>query len=295
MLVNVKSLDDSLSVFKKILWVYLPLNLLAVLFVPAAIQWEFPAWRGIAGHKNLLGQVALISLLLITFIWRKDGTRNRFKNGFLWGLAAVLLIGSKSATCLITAAVLVGLKITNSLYQQMIKPMVGGFIAWSYIVLFVVITALVLFSFPSIITESLALIGKNPELSRLDLWTSIFEETQKHPFLGTGIGGYWVMDSQRILDLFEHHVWLPNEAHLGILDIFNETGLVGVVIVISMLVRYAFAVHRLREPHCWKWIALAVIIINFTESTLFRPLLTTGAMFQFSYLCWAVQLMGEDD
>ena len=44
--------EVALRTFRVILSVYIPLTILSILFVPEAIQWEFPAWRGLAATKN---------------------------------------------------------------------------------------------------------------------------------------------------------------------------------------------------------------------------------------------------
>jgi hypothetical protein len=89
--------------------------------------------------------------------------------------------------------------------------------------------------------------------------------------------------------LFDEFPWLPNQSHLGYLDILNETGIVGISIFIIMLIYYFRNLSMLKKEHFWKWFIIITLIINFTESTLFGPHMLTGILFIFSYIALYVE------
>ena len=110
-------------------------------------------------------------------------------------------------------------------------------------------------------------------------------------FSGCGFGGFWVFDNINLVILYEDYVWLPRQAHMGYLDILNETGLVGLGLFLAMVVAFFKNLLNLGKPFFWKWFLIAALIINFQETTLFRPNILTGVLFIFSYLALYVDLI----
>lgn len=290
-LLHMTSSDEAFDFFKYVSMFYLTINFLAILLVPEATQWEFPAWRGISPHKNLLGQAALISLMVWTV--RIHIARGKFSwsNLVFWTLSLTLLIGARSATCTLTACMMLLLLLFLAVERRVVRPQIGFFLSITFLGSLAIVAALFLFWQSGMIIEMLHLIGKQESLGRVELWSTVFAEAQKHLLLGSGYGAYWVMDSERILSLFKEFVWLPNEAHLGYLDILNETGLVGLFMVLAMVIRYFKNLKYVKKPHYWMWFVIAVLLINCTESTLFHPLLLTGAVFNIAYLALYAEIM----
>ena len=97
-----------------------------------------------------------------------------------------------------------------------------------------------------------------------------------------------------MLQLYQIYVWLPNEAHNGYLDIFNEVGLVGFGIFILIIINYFFNLNKLYNPTSWKWFIIATLIINLQESTIFRIGHLAGAMFVIAYLVLFWQLNNQE-
>ena len=79
------------------------------------------------------------------------------------------------------------------------------------------------------------------------------------------------------------------------LDILNETGLVGLAIFFAMVVYYLRHLLSIEKFFIWKWFFIAALIINFQETTLFRPNIFTGVIFVFSYLALYAELSTEKE
>jgi len=290
-LVHWNSADEAMSYFKAILLIYIPLTFLSILFVPGAIQWEFPAWRGFASHKNMLGQVSLLSLFVWTYFICKQGSRKRVVAVLFWILSFVLFIGARSATAIITAGCL--LLLVGSLYTErvVIRQVVGGFFSSVLFFSFYISLFLVLYFQREAIGWLFEVFGKDTTLSgRADLWACLFEESRKHLLLGCGFEGFWTINNPVMDNVFEEFVWLPTHAHMGYLDILNETGIVGISVFSLMLAFYFKNLFKLGKPHIWKWFIIAALMLNITESTLFRLNEATGVLFTFSYLALYAQL-----
>ncbi|NIO21656.1 MAG: hypothetical protein GTN76_13215 [Candidatus Aenigmarchaeota archaeon] len=264
---------------------YIPLTFLAILLIPGAIQWEFPALRGLAPHKNMLGQISLVSLIVWYFAARAPGLRKKMVAFLFLGLSFVLLIGSKSTTSILIAGGLLllgGLWYTGEIF---LRPTIGRILSSAVILLFLVILLLIAYLGSDIVTSLFHFFGKDMTLTgRIDLWAAVFEETKKHLLFGCGFGGFWIADSPAMNRILEEFVWLPNQSHLGYLDILNETGVIGITLLVIMVVSYFKNLLNQEQTHFWKWFVIAALIANISESTLFRPNELTGELFILSYL-----------
>lgn len=295
-LLNLNSVDKALQYLKAITLIYLPLCFLSVLFVPGAIQWEFPAWRGLAQHKNLLGQASLVGLIVWTFALWRGSSRGKKISFVFWVLSLVLLFGSKSATSIFAAlmlSVLIGLFYVE---KKILRPVIGP--SFSLIFLSSFFLGWVLFAnfLPAYLGPLFEIFQKDLTLTgRTDIWTSIFEEVKKHLFFGDGFGGFWVTGNPLLEVFVEEYFWLPNQAHNGYLDILNETGVIGILILALMLIFYFRNLKGIERADLFKWFVIAALIINITESTLFVPNSLTGGLFTLSYIALYTEFTMKDN
>ena len=139
-MVNVKWSEVALRYFRVILSIYLPLTILSVIFVPAAIQWEFPAWRGLAITKNNLGQVALFSVILcLAIIPYNKGRMVNYWHYALLAIALVSLIGAQSTTNMIVGAFLLMIVVSVYLANMANLGAMSGFFSFTMIAGFIAI------------------------------------------------------------------------------------------------------------------------------------------------------------
>ena len=277
--------EDLLKYFKSILYVYILLSIVSVLTVSGAIDPQTQIWRGLAPSKNHLGQSALISALVWLAALRLETTGNRVVSFLMLMLSLILLIGSQSITAIITLLVLAMTRLVFSLDNRFGTLGIGRLFSVLVMTISLMLAILILYAAPEIILSIPGYLGKDITFTgRTDLWAEIFKEASEHLPIGCGFAGFWVQDNINILILYEDYVWLPRQAHLGYLDILNETGLVGLMLFAAMVIFYLKGLLSLDKPHVWKWFLFATLIINFQETTLFRPNILTGVMFIFAYL-----------
>ena len=291
LLLNLKSPDEALRYFKAVFALYIPITFLAIAFVPAATQWEWPAWRGIADHKNTLGQISFISTMVWAFaICKPSGKKRKYSWLFLFA-SLVLLVGSKSSTVLIVLFSLLLMALYLLVERRLQRLRVGRIVS-----LAMAGCLLILFYFGNAfeLETVTGAVGKDTTFTgRSDLWEVILDEAKTHPYIGCGIGGFWIVENPLVQRLYQDDAfpWLPNEAHEGYLDLFNETGIVGMFLLTLMVISYFKNLSKLRKPHFWKWFLIGVLLLNLTESTLFRSASFSGWIFVFSYLALHVELM----
>jgi O-antigen ligase len=141
------------------------------------------------------------------------------------------------------------------------------------------------------------LIGKDLTFSgRTDLWVTIFDEAKTHLLYGCGFGGFWVIGSAPIESLYNIHIWLPNQAHLGYLDTINETGIIGFVIMAVMVVYYFINLSKFEGSHFWKWFVIAALVLNLMESCLMSYSRSiTSTFFIYSYFALFCETMKRSE
>ncbi len=283
-LLHVKSSEEFIKYFKYLLGIYVILSLISVFTIPGAKE-SYGPWRGLAKSKNLLGPIALFSLL-IWFASIKNGTlfRKAF-NFFMLLISLVLLIGSKSFTDELTLFILffiwLGL-LLDRYFNVITSKRVLFFLSLIWAVSFIVT---IFYVDPKWIGDLFNVGGKNLTLTgRTELWSDILKIADKHLLYGCGFQGFWVINSPITNQLYQKYIWIPLQAHNGYVDILNETGIIGLFLFILTFIKYFTSLARYNKPHFWKWIVIATIIINITESTFIRPQLVPGVMYIFGYL-----------
>ncbi len=276
--------DWLLKFFHYFLGIYLLISIAAVFTLPMARE-DFGAWLGMASSKNELGQICIIALIIFCVNFFKIETlRGKSLTIFLICIALTLLVGSKSSTALFTGFILVGIWATFYI-GKLFEP-IGASKAVSVIAIF-----FMLILFFSIVFFALDFIGSflggaGEDLTltgRTDLWVDIWNETEKHLLHGAGFRGFWVIDSPRLAKLYEIYIWLPIQAHNGYLDIVNEVGIIGGLIFLMVLISFFNNLSKSKSSTVWKWIIVAAIFINITESKFISPKTVMSVMFIFSY------------
>lgn len=272
--------------FKVLLVLYLVLSYASIAAIPGAIDPDHGTWRGLSHSKNGLGQLAVISAIIWFYALRYPQRPFGRKVSFMMLVASIgLLLGGHSMTSILTLACLVVIGLALAVDEVFRRLRVGhAFSAVTVGGVMVCLIAFYLFA-PDIIATSPELVGKDSSFTgRTDLWLDILDEAYKNIWIGCGFSSFWVVDNPSVLGLFKIYIWLPNEAHNGYLDILNETGIVGLALVLLIIGFYFRHLGGSSGSEAWKWFVIAAVIINIQESTLFRQNLLTGVMFIFGYL-----------
>jgi len=241
-LMHFESSDEALGYLKLILVFYIPVSLLSIILGLGVTEW---GWAGLTSQKNVLGQVSLVSLIIWSIAFTNKGTRNKLFALVYWCTSLILLIGSKSVTCYLTAILLVILVVAFTAQKVIFQPIIGRLISFIFIFLFFSsILVIICFNLDLFDTIILAFGRENTFSGRIDLWNSIFRLTKENLLLGSGFGGFWVVGSPAMEMLYKEYPWFPNEAHLGYLDILNETGIIGLLLFIFMVIFYFLKVYQ---------------------------------------------------
>lgn len=296
LLLHVDSSDRALPPLKLIFFLYIPLSLYAVLFITGAIDPSTGTWRGLASGKNTLGQYCLVSILL----WAPglvNASLNKKMLSFLFvTMSTILLLGSQSVTSFLTVFFAASLSTLFFVEDRLNLMGVGKLTLTTVIVCFMIFVSCVQIVEPGAYQSVLGFLGKDATFTdRTMLWYQVVEEAKLHPLIGCGFDSFWVIGNVPLMFLYEEFVWLPNQAHMGYLDTWNEIGLIGLFLLLVMVIAYSKNLFKLGRPHIWKWFVFAALVINLQESTLFRLNSITGILFTFSYLALYTDLLHQKD
>ena len=284
------SQDDTQQTYKYIrplLMVYLPLNLLSVFIIPGAIDPTHGTWRGMAVGKNFFGQEMLVSAIFMFFSARSSIGWNRIIDFGLCCIAVVLLLGSRSGTAIGTFGVVICLALlyyANSIFKSL---KIGRIFIYFILLSFTIFAVIVYFMAFDWIEQLFQAAGKNLSFTgRTLLWQDIWAIAKSHFWLGCGFDGFWVMSHHNyaLMAFLEYYEWVPNEAHMGYLDVLNEVGMIGLLLFVAMMVRYFIRIPKdEKEPYHY-WIMIAILVINLQETTLFRANIFTGVVVILGYM-----------
>jgi len=199
------------------------------------------AWHGLTNHKNSLGAIACITLILWFHAWF---TREvKFLPALAGGMiAAACLVLSRSSTALATAIAVMLLLLVLLRSSQGLRPYIP------YLVVLLVATLLIyalailnlIPGMGTLLAPITALTGKDMTFTgRTEIWSIIAEHIRLHPFLGSGYGAYWtsgpVVGTDSYVFVERMGSFYPGSAHNGYLEIVNDLGWAGLLCVIAYI------------------------------------------------------------
>ena len=282
-----KSIQQIIGTIKPILFIYLSLSIIVVFIIPGAKDPLFGTWRGFSPHKNALGQIVLMCTILMSLLIIYETNLYKKIINFMYLLIAiVLLIGAFSSTIILAFVLFASASFIYYLQASVFNKLgIGRFVALSSIFSFAGIFYLIYSQTPEII-ESLNLTGKDITTfsDRTYLWEYMMFEITKHPILGCGFRGFWVIGSIGIQTIWNRFLFLPIQAHNGYLDIMNEMGVIGLSFLAMTVLNYFKQVRKVGNQSLWVWFILLPLFINLTETTLFREGHITFIFFIIAYL-----------
>jgi exopolysaccharide production protein ExoQ len=182
------------------------------------------AWRGIYLHKNVLGKIMAISGIVFILL-AMDSKEKRWLPWTGLGLSFCLLFLSRSSSSMI-----------NFLAMLAMVPIYNT-ARWRYHLMVPAIIAIVILggSLSLWLHENSAMllgsIGKDPTLTgRTEMWPYILEMIWKQPWLGYGYSAFWNDWDSPGAYVWYAAKWTPPNSHNGLLDLWLELGLLGVLI-----------------------------------------------------------------
>jgi len=270
------SLDEQLRLMSWVFRIIAVLSLACIVLAPSygISDWveHQGEWRGIFDHKNGLGSVMALSILVE---WHLP-TQTRFSvalNRLALVLSAVLLIFSSSMTPMIAlAASLLFLQIYKFAMQRLRIPVYAIVLAT---LLMIASGATMLFIDSERVTSAL---GRTSDLTgRTEIWGRVMSYIPERPVLGYGYSGFWYGASSKSLTVDQVMGTRIMYSHNGYLEIWLDLGLCGLAAFLVGFARHFWKSMRyfLRIEGwegSWPVLYLAFLaLINLAQSALVSP------------------------
>ena len=258
------------------------------------------AWHGLASHKNGLGDIACVGLIFWFHAWLSREARllPALVGG---GVAAACLYLSRSSTSLVAT-------VFTLLFLAMMLRSPRALHRYMPYLVALFVTALLTYSLAllqivpglhTLLSPVAALTGKDMSFTgRSDIWDIMSEHIRLNPYLGTGYGAYWTGGEEgtpafsfiRLLNFY------PASAHNGYLEILNDLGVVGLVVLFGYLATFVVqslrllkadriqsslylalfmqaAITNLSETHWFSVLSVDFVIMTLATAALARSLL----------------------
>lgn len=227
-------------------------------------------WKGLFGHKNILGRMMAIAIL--TFgTFRVRGIPRSVTIPAIFG-AAFLLVYSSSVSALVTAVGLFGMYPFLALIRS--KTRAGAAAGVLVLAVLFGLFWLVLDN-PEIILRAL---GRDATLTgRVYIWQAVLAAIAQRPWLGFGYLAFWSRLAGDSLAVAVVSGFNAPHAHNGYLDVCLDVGLVGLALFLSGLaIAICRALRQFRSDNsrAAKWIIFYLfffLIDNLAASDILRP------------------------
>lgn len=268
-------LDALESVFRRCAYVLVPFSLILAKYYPhlgvSYGRWSgLLAWTGVTTTKNALGHLCLVSSIFIIWAFLKD---RRVKNisktttitladGFILTIAVYLLFGGPGGFSATSTANFIVVILSMILFYKM-----GNRAEQTATLLIsaVVLVWIILIFSESFVSTITSLLGRDSTFTgRTDIWAMALRDAAQHPILGTGFGSYFATDN-------EFSRTFGYTGHNGLLDIYVELGVVGIILVLVFFLSFYRRVRgELAQSFDWGVFGICVLIMsllaNYTES-----------------------------
>jgi len=268
------SLKEQIKLFLWFFGIVISLSILFMLIPGYGIDMgkHAGAVRGIYSHKNIAGQIAVLSSATFLICVKGKLLENQKLAYLGFTLSLAMVIASKSSSSLLYALVLIAL--INAIQVLSLR---GNLFVWSLVSLgglyFLVSTWA-----ETIMNSALGLVGKDATFSgRTDIWDVIIDKIQEELWLGYGFDGFWHGIYGESLYVRNALRWnLPN-SHNGYLDLTLGIGIVGaallaLVIWVTFVKGLAVLKTNFSWANTWGFIYIFyLLMINMSESSLGSP------------------------
>lgn len=224
------------SVLVRCACILIPLSFVTAKYFPEIgryyDRWSHtPYISGVAGDKNLLGMTLFVSGLFLFYMLLKSRKNQEEKTRLSPGILAFLLLmnvwllmKAQSMTALLCAVSSAVVLFVLERYGA--KRLVVYFMAAAILVVF----ASSALNLPGLMGRWL---GRDATMTgRTEIWKNLLSEDM-NPLVGTGFYSFWLGDRSEKLSRRYHYAL--NEAHNGYLELYLNSGIIGLVLLFGLL------------------------------------------------------------
>jgi exopolysaccharide production protein ExoQ len=280
--------------FARCAYLLIPLSVLVTKYYPQFSRgydrWTYQAYIvGITTNKNVFGMTLFICALGLwwMFLDHRDATRKR-KDHLTGALYLVLLLltmwllklahSSTASVCTV-----IGSAVILAMRFPAVRAKVDRIGLYTVAIAVAVFVMQMTGLWDMLIVEFAHIAGRDPSFhGRTDIWAALLKE-EINPLLGTGYYSFWSVE--RAQKLSERYYYTLNEAHNAYLETYLNSGIIGLVLILIVLIAAVKKVKRgVVSGSTYSALCLAFLI-----TTLFYAI--SEAIFNRLSLMWFVIIM----
>jgi exopolysaccharide production protein ExoQ len=263
------------KMLRRVCYILIPFSWLLINYYPSLgrgySRWSgVLMWHGVTLTKNALGQLCLMTIVVLVWSAIRQSASGRKVQPALFItdasvvlLAAYLMVGAPSGaySATSTAVLVIVLGGMLALFRhRSLAPrialllFVGALVGWVGMIFT-----------ESFVSQASLWLGRDETLTgRTEIWEMALTDASAHPILGAGFGGYFNTNN-------EFTATYGNTGHNGLLDVYVETGAVGVLILLVFLCSTFGVIRKVLATNVEAGafamsILLMNVLANFTES-----------------------------
>ena len=245
------------------------------------------SWKGVYGHKNDLGRVSAIALIVSYFV-RPINRAERLYRLLAIAVFLFLLAMSQSRTNWLIMIGIAGFVPLLTLFRSRRLTLPLRVLLVLSFAIACIAVAVAGFG------DLLAAVGRDATFSgRQSLWEGVATiVSERYPILGAGYGAFF-SDRGGVRDLFYLVAsWgsIPDHAHNGYLNVWADLGTVGLVTLVLFLVTTLahLLVRSINEPDRAAWGALCTLMFFF-----FLNNISSSVALKHSDIAWTVVVIAS--
>ncbi len=206
------------------------------------------AWKGLTSQKNAFGCLSSFGVIFWLHAFLAKEVKSWFAAFFI-GLSSVCVLLSRSSTSLLatvlTAVFMLLLLRSPKNLRRYMPYIVGTFT--TIVVIYAVAVLKLVPGLDILLTPITSFTGKDLTFSnRSEIWAIIKEHIALSPYLGSGYSAYWIgpVPTSPSYTFFSRMYFYPTESHNGYLEVVNDLGFTGLLVLLGYLV--VFVRHSLQ-------------------------------------------------
>jgi exopolysaccharide production protein ExoQ len=228
------------------------------------------AWHGVYGNKNGFGRAMALGMAVLVLV-ALDRKRHRW---LAWlgvaGTLGLVVLARAAASLVVSAALLALIPLYRSLRLRFTTT-VG---VWTVSIL---LGAILLILFVANAEPVLAVLDRDTTLTgRTEIWAAVLASIAERPWLGYGYSAFWQAWSGPSAVVLSAVGWETPHSHNGLLDLWLDLGLAGLItfmLGLGLAARAGVlrASHTDRAADLWPLVFLTFLaLINLSEAAILK-------------------------
>lgn len=236
-----------------------------------------PGWYGIFDQKNGLGRMMVLSALVFLFWKRVEPEHRRLTNVGLLGCVALIALSHSMTSAVVLALMMALLPYLQWTLRKSARWAVSG------IALLSAVGTVSLLYVATHMEEATGFLGRSATLTgRVQIWIFSFMMALRRPWLGYGYSAAWLPDEWFTSRVWQAMNWDVPHAHNGLLELWLELGVAGVIIFLVVstyyLLRSMGYLRRCRGARAAAW-PLTFLLFQFLSNLTEADLLGRNSIF----------------